>query len=104
MADELKEVMTIDKFGLCPQCGKLMGALEAQYTMYGLTPNGKYPNKILEQQNEVTFACTCGYRCQMVRTIDGFYPKDHVSLEKLEDEAIEKLAKTVGYVEKGEEK
>ena len=99
MDGEKKEVMTIDKFGLCPMCGKLMGALESQYTMYGLTPNGKYPNSILGRENDVTFACECGYRCQMQRTVDGFYPKKHEKLQELDDEAVKQLAHTIGYIE-----
>ena len=102
MEQEKKEVMTIDRFGLCPICGKLMGALESNYTMYGLTPNGRYPRSIMGQETDVTFACECGYRCAMTRTVDGFFPKNHEKLQALEDKAIKKLAHKIGYIE-GEE-
>lgn len=101
--EEKKEVMTIDQFGICPMCGSLMGMLESNYTMYGLTPNGKYPNRILETEKDITYACQCGYRAQMVMTPAGIYPKNHEKVDKIDEETVGKLATVVGYVE-GEEK
>ena len=78
----LKEVMTLDQFGLCPKCGRLMGMLEANYTMYLITPHGHYPSRILDQDNKINYACICGYRCEMVRTSHGIFPKNHVKVQE----------------------
>lgn len=97
MADK-KEVMTLNKFGLCPICGKQMYMLESHYCIYGLIPNGKYPNRLIERENDITYACECGYRSKMVMTADGIYPKDYADFESIEDTAISGLENPIGTI------
>jgi len=100
----MKEVLTFDEFGICPKCGQLMGMLESRYTMYGLTPYGHYPNRILETQKDITYACLCGYRVEMVMTPSGIYPKNYKDLDKLITTKVKKLGKVIGYVERKRKK
>lgn len=99
MSDKLKEVMTVNKFGLCPKCGQLMVMMESHYNLFSLLPTGKYPSKLLEHKKDITYACECGYRASMVMTADGVYPKDYYDLNSIEDEAIKKLGNPIGYKE-----
>ena len=104
MSEEKKEVMTLNKFGLCPLCGKQMYMLESHYCIYGLIPNGKYPNRLIERENDITYACECGYRAKMVMTADGVYPRDYRDFKSIEDKAISGMKNPIGEVCSEEEK
>lgn len=86
---ELKEIIGINEFGVCPRCGKLMGMLESIYAMYGLTYNGSYPNKVFHVEREITYACTCGARYPMKYTKYGIVPKGFKFVEDLKDKSLE---------------
>ena len=107
MAEEenLKEVMSFGDFGICPRCGKLMGMLESVYTMYGLTYNGRYPNRIFTEEREITYACTCGARYNMVRTPVGILPKQYKELNSVIQKKVNTLSNNnpIGNVEKENE-
>lgn len=100
----MKEVMVFNEFGICPKCGRLMGMLESVYTMYGLTPHGHYPNKVLDREKNITYACLCGYRAEMVMTPNGIYPKNYYRMDDIMITKPKKLGKVIGYVEKRERK
>lgn len=99
-----KEVIRFGQYGICPRCGKIMGMLESVYTMYGLTPNGSYPNKLIEEERDITYACLCGARYSMKRTAAGIIPKDYAFQEDLKDKAFESMGNVIGYVKKEESK
>ena len=102
--EEKKEVMILNQFGICPRCGKLMGMLEATYTMYGITPNGRYPNRLIHEEKDVTYACLCGAKYQMVRTVAGIYPKDYYKLDEIQNKTINRnLSNLIGRVVGGNE-
>lgn len=99
------EVMSFNEFGICPRCGQLMGMLQSRYTMYGLTPHGHYPNRLLHEETDITYACMCGYRCPMIMTPAGIYPKNYIDLDKVMNTKVDKkLAKVIGYVERKKRK
>ena len=80
-----KEVVTLDKFGICPLCHRHMGMLHSVYTFYGMTESGKYPNRILgEPEEDYTLACLCGYRKKMIQSVYGLYPEGHIKIEEEE--------------------
>ena len=99
MKSKKKEVMLLEQFGICPHCGNLMVMLTSNFSIYGLTPHGKYPNRILKNEKDITYACECGYRAKMRWTVDGIYPENYAFLEKMEDELIQKIGNPIGYVE-----
>ena len=95
----MKEVIEFEQFGVCPRCGRLMAMLRSTYIMYGLTYNGKYPNRVFEESDEITYACLCGARYDMVMTPNGIYPKGYIKLDELKTEKTN-LGEVIGYVEK----
>lgn len=97
---ENQDAIIFDQFGICPRCGRLMGMLEATYTMYGLTPHGQYPNRILTEEKEITYACLCGARYKMVRTPYGIFPKGYYKLDEMTTKRVKELATVIGYVDK----
>lgn len=94
------EVVTLDKFGICPICHRHMAMLHARYTMYGMTESGKYPNRIFGKDEDYTMSCVCGYKLPMTQTVFGLYPKKHVKIEE-EEKIMNTPPKDfmVGYVE-----
>ena len=94
----MKEVVELDHFGICPRCGKLMAMLRSSYVMYGLTYSGKYPNRIFEESDDITYACLCGAKYEMVMTPNGIYPKDYRGLDKLKLKQHD-LSTVIGYVD-----
>lgn len=105
MAEEEKnkEIISFGDFGICPRCGRLMGMLESVFTMYGLTYNGRYPNRIFTEEREITYACTCGARYDMVRTPLGILPKQYRGLDSIMQKKVDNLNNPIGYVEKENE-
>lgn len=97
-----KEVVSLDQFAICPKCGHLMALLHSKYTMYGMTPSGKYPNKVFGIDEDYTMACVCGYRTPMVKTLLGLYPKNHYKLQEEEEIMNQKPYDKflLGYIEK----
>jgi ssDNA-binding Zn-finger/Zn-ribbon topoisomerase 1 len=101
---EKKEVVLIDRFSICPHCGKTMALLQSKYTMYMMLGTSNLPNKVIGQEEDYTMACTCGFRVPMVKTMNGFYPRDHYKVEEEEKLMNEKPADRllIGYIDEGE--
>ena len=98
----MKEVITEGKFGVCPMCGKPLILLETMYSAYGLIDVGTFPNKLLNRKYSIKSVCMgCGYSTEMVRTMDGIFPKKYYKLEenKKELEKGKGDALLLGYIE-----
>lgn len=97
-AKKKKEVIKLESFGICPRCGKLMFMLHSQYTLYGMTETGKYPNKIVNRDEDYTIACLCGFKCPMVNTLEGTIPRDYY---KLKNKELERKINSslIGYID-----
>lgn len=97
----MKEVVTTNEFGICPRCGRNLVMLQSEYRLYGLTEIGTYPNKLLKSQEDIQYACSCGYRSVRKRTMDGIYPSNYYKI--IEEE--ERMAKgkddikVLGYID-----
>lgn len=102
MDGEKREVMTLNKFGLCPICGKPMVMMESHFTMFALIQTGKYPNKVLKREQDIEYACECGYRAKMTMTPDGIYPKDYHNLDVIETNAIKRVSNPIGKISEEE--
>ena len=100
MADT-KEVVLVDQFGICPKCGRQMGLLHSQFTLYGITPTGKFANRIIEEEEDITAACLCGFKQRMCKTPYGLYPVDHyIAREHRNSLSDPKARGVIGYIEK----
>lgn len=97
--DDLKEVVLLEKFGICPRCGRLLYMLESKYTLYGLTETGRYPNKVIKTDSDLTAACICGFKCPMIQTVEGTMPRDYWKTKKYQEESIDKSHTIIGYID-----
>lgn len=94
---KLKEVISQNQFGICPICGKPLGLLQSRYDYFKLWANGKYASKHLGADQSFTIVCECGYKKEMIKTIDGLVPKsyyknkDYNKNEKIIDNPIGKV-------------
>lgn len=98
----MKEVMVKDQFGTCPHCHAQMLMLSSVYTLYGMTPSGKYPNSVMKQDKDYTMVCPkCNFKASMVQTMEGLFPRNHKKVKEDEFMMNQKPEdnKLIGYID-----
>ena len=96
---KLKKIVDIGSFGICPRCSRLLMLFQAKYTLYGLTESGRYPNRILKTEENLTAVCKCGFRTKMANTIEGTVPAEYYKLKLYKKQLEEEPNQSIGYKE-----
>lgn len=68
------DVIEIIPPGICPQCGKNMMLLRADYSAYKVSPSG-YLEARVDEKSELTLVCpSCGFSTKAHMSVNGVLP------------------------------
>lgn len=81
--NKLLHVVSVNEFGICPECGKPLMLLKAEYTAYALASSG-WINKQVDQKSEFKRVCpSCGFTDNVKITAYGLLPEGYSDEEEI---------------------
>ena len=95
-----QEVIRLNRFSVCPHCGKRMLLTKAEFDIY-LTGDSGWIQRELDKQIKYRMHCMCGYTMDMELRDCGMFPKgfkgNDNSTISLKD--IRKVREQIGFVQ-----